>query len=452
MLESPREYTYLHFYIQGAKAYEQAFADYAKKPKDHKPLKPDFSTVGEEKLDNRTLRITLSNPLPFFPALLAFPCFFPMNERAMEPFKQINKTTGAVTYRPELTQPPNLVTNGPYRLAEWEFKRRVRLVASDYYWNRSAVKSRVIDEIHAEDPMAAYRLYQQGDVDWLADVDGEIAAALLKIPSRTDLHVFTGFGTYFYELNCQPKLSDGRDNPLRDPRVRRALAMTIDKVPIVRDVAKLHQPIATTYIPVGAFAGYRSPPGLHYNVALARQLMAEAGYPGGRGFPPISILYNTDGIHADMATIVRRQWSDTLGIQVDAQGEELSQYKNDLHNHRFSVSRAGWFGDYNDPSTFTDKYLSTSENNAAGWADEPYDKLCAAAAVESDPARRFEIFSQAEDRLLNEAPIIPLYTQVGAYLFRDNVKGISLNSQQMMQFQSIQVLGGGKAREAGSGH
>jgi oligopeptide transport system substrate-binding protein len=103
MLESPREYTYLHFYIQGAKAYEQAFADYAKKPKDHKPLKPDFSTVGEEKLDNRTLRITLSNPLPFFPALLAFPCFFPMNERAMEPFKQINNRiwspTGHIVWR-----------------------------------------------------------------------------------------------------------------------------------------------------------------------------------------------------------------------------------------------------------------------------------------------------------------------------------------------------------------
>jgi oligopeptide transport system substrate-binding protein len=301
------------------------------------------------------------------------------------------------------------------------------------------VQSRVIDEVHCEEPLAAYRLYQQGDVDWLADVDGEIAAALLNQPSRTDLHVFTGFGTYFYEINSMPKLQDGTDNPLHDPRVRQALAMTIDKTAIIRDVAKLHQPLATTYIPVGAFPGYHSPPGLGYDVTAAKRLLADAGYPDGRGFPRISILYNTEGNHADIATIVRRNWSNALGIDVDARGEEGSQYRKDLHNHNFNVSRAGWFGDYNDPSTFTDKYLSTSENNAAGFDDSKYDKLCAAAAVETDPVKRFALLSQAEDRLLSEAPIIPLYTQVGAYLFHDNVKGLPLNAQQMQMFETIHV-------------
>jgi oligopeptide transport system substrate-binding protein len=363
-----------------------------------------------------------------------------MHEASMQKFIQTDASTGMTTYSPEFTQPPNLVSNGPYRLAQWDFKRRLRLIASDYYWNRSSVKSRVVDEVHCEEPLAAYRLYQQGDVDWLADVDGEIAAALLNKPDRTDLHVFTGFGTYFYEINSMPKLQDGTDNPLHDPRVRQALAMTINKDPIIRDVAKLHQPKATTYIPVGAFPGYHSPPGIGLDVEGARRLLADAGYPGGKGFPRISILYNTEGNHADIATIVRRQWSDSLGIDVDPRGEEGSQYRKDLHNHNFFVSRAGWFGDYNDPSTFTDKYLSTSENNAAGFADEKYDKLCAAAAVETDPAKRFLLLSQAEDRLLSEAPIIPLYTQVGAYLFHNNVKGLPLNAQQMQMFETIQVI------------
>jgi oligopeptide transport system substrate-binding protein len=370
-----------------------------------------------------------------------------MHEASMRPFRQTDQNTGMVSYDTKFTRPPNLVTNGPYRLAEWEFKRRVRLIASDFYWNRSAIKSRVVDQIHVEEPTAAYRLYQQGDVDWLADVDGEIAAALLNQrdpadpakPGRPDLHVFTGFGTLFYELNCQAKLPDGTDNPLRDPRVRQALAMAVNKVPIIRDVAKLHQPLATTYIPIGAFPGYHSPPGLVYDVAAARRLLADAGYPGGKGFPRLTILYRTDGNTGDIATIIHRQWLDALGIDVEGHGEEASQYRKDLHSHNFSVSTAGWYGDYNDPSTFTDKYLSTSDNNAAAWSDERYDKLCAAAAVETDAARRFMLLSHAEDRLLSEAPIIPLYTQVGAYLFHNDVTGIPLNPQQMQMFQSIKV-------------
>ena len=440
MLQSPGEYTYLHHYIKGAQAYEEA---YAKADLAHGKGIPDFATVGEQQLDDHTLRITLSEPVPFFPALLAFPSFFPMHEGSMQKFLQVDAQTKRASYKPELTLPPNLVTNGPYRLAEWAFHRKVRLIASDYYWNRSAVHCRVIDEIHAgEDPMAAYRLYQQGDVDWLADVDGELAAALLKKPERTDLHVFPAFGTYFYELNCNDKLSDGSGNPLHDPRVRQALAMSIDKVPVIRDVAKLHQPLATTFIPMGAFPGYQSPPGLSYDVAAARRLLADAGYPAGKGFPRLSILYNTDGIHSDIATIIRHQWLDALGIEVDARGEEGSQYRKDLHSHNFSISRAGWFGDYNDPSTFTDKYLSGSDNNAAAFKDERYDKLCAAGAIESDPAKRFLILSQAEDRLLVQAPIIPLYTQVGAYLFHDNVKDLPLNSQQMQMFEAIRKLPG----------
>jgi oligopeptide transport system substrate-binding protein len=226
---------------------------------------------------------------------------------------------------------------------------------------------------------------------------------------------------------------------MRDPRVRQALAMAIDKLPIVRDVTKLHQPIATTYIPIGAFAGYHSPPGIAYSIDGARRLLADAGYPGGSGFARISILFNTQGIHGDIATIIRRQWSDVLGIDVDARGEEASQYRSDLHNHNFQIAEAAWGGDYNDPSTFTDKYLSSSENNSADWQDARYDKICAAAALEPDPARRFEFFSEAEDRLLSEVPIIPLYTQVNAYLIHADVHGITLNAQQTLPFADIYV-------------
>jgi oligopeptide transport system substrate-binding protein len=443
MLESPGPYTGLHHYIKGAEEYQDAFAKYQKDCQaaddahQTRPAPPDFASVGEKTPDDQTFVVTLKSPVPFFPAVCAFPPFFALDEKAMQPFR----IADSVSYDARFTRPPNLVTNGPYKMVEWSFRRRVRMQANEYYWNRAAVKSQTIDQVYCEEPLAAYRLYQQGDVDWLADVDGELAAAMWKTGPRPDLHVFPSFGTYYYEINCQDKLPDGSDNPLKDMRIRQAMAMAIDKQPIVRDVARMRQPVATDYIPPGVFAGYQSPPGLKHDVAKARQLLAEAGFPGGKGLPRIQILYNSEGVHGDIATIIARQWEQNLGLQIDLKGLEVKQFGADAHSHHFMVMRAAWTGDYDDPSTFTDKYLSTSEDNDAGWVsrDNQYDKICAQAAIEPDHQKRLDLFSQAENILLTEAPIIPLYTQVGAYLFRDEVRGISLSPRQMTMFQAVQV-------------
>ncbi len=281
-LETPGEYTYLHFYIRGARQYSSDFADYiqAKKRGDPSRRPPDFGTVGEKALDDHTLVVTLVDPLPFFGALMAFPPFFPMHEPSMRPFLE----SDGLHYDLHFTRPPYLVTNGPYRLAEWSFKRRIRLVASDFYWNRANVKSKVIDQIYAEDGLAAYRTYERGDVNWLADVDPDLAAQMLAHGGRSDLHVFPAFGTYFYSLNCLPTLPDGRANPLADVRVRQALAMAIDREPIVRNVGRLGQPVSFDYIPPGVFDGYSSPPGLPYDVAAAQSCSPRRDIPAATGF------------------------------------------------------------------------------------------------------------------------------------------------------------------------
>jgi oligopeptide transport system substrate-binding protein len=437
-LETPGEYTYLHFYVRGAKQYSSDFADYiaARKNGDTSPRAPDFNSVGEKAIDDQTLVITLTDPVPFFPALLAFPPYFPMHEPSMRPF--IEKD--GLHYNLDFTRPPNLVTNGPYRLAEWTFKRRLRMVASDYYWNRASVKSRVIDQVFAEDGTAAFRTYERGDADWLSEVDLDLAAQMLAHGGRSDLHIFPAFGTYFYSLNCLPTLSDGRPNPLHDVRVRQALSMSIDREPIVKNVGRIGQPVAFTYIPPHVFEGYVSPPGLPYDIARARQLLAEAGYPNGRGFPNLSILYNTESNHADVAQIIRRQWLNNLGIQVNLQGVEVKVFGAMLFSQQYSIARASWYGDYDDPSTFTDKYKSDCDDNEAKWANPAYDSLCAQAAKEIDPHRRLVLLSKAEGILLHDAPIIPLYTYVNDYMFRDQVKGLPLLANAEIMFQSVQVI------------
>jgi oligopeptide transport system substrate-binding protein len=435
-LETPGEYTYLHFYIRGAKQYSDDFANYLAAKEAGKPVNaPDISSVGERSLDDHTLVVTLTDPVPFFPSLLAFPAFFPMNEASMHDFLEPD----GLHYNLDFTRPPHLVTNGPYRLAQWSFKRRLRLVASDYYWNRASIKSRVIDQIYAEDGLAALRIYDQGDVDWLSDVDPNLAAQMLADGGRDDLHVFPAFGTYFYSLNCLPTLPDGRKNPLADMRVRQALAMSIDRDPIVRNVGRLGQPQSFTYIPPGVFAGYVSPPGLPFDVSAAQKLLAEAGYPGGRGFPSLSILYNTESFHGDVAQIVRRQWFTNLGIDMKLEGVEVKVFGADLHTQQYDIARAGWYGDYHDPTTFTDKYKSDSDENDSKWTSAEYDRLCAEAQREADPQRRMELLSQAEKILLHEAPIIPLFTYVNAYLFRPQVKGIALAANGTVMFNGVQV-------------
>ncbi|MGA2584405.1 MAG: peptide ABC transporter substrate-binding protein [Tepidisphaeraceae bacterium] len=449
-LETPGEYTYLHYYVKGAKDYSDKFADYvtARQSGDMSAKPPDFAMVGEVALDDHTLRITLNNPVPFFPALLAFPPFFPMHEPSMRPFAIVDPASGVVNYDQRFTSRPfdpnhpelgGLVTNGPYRLAEWLFKRKVRMVANDFYWDRANVKCRVIDEISADNGLAAFRAYERGDVDWLSDVDYDIAATILKNGGQPDLHVFPAFGTYFYNFNCLPKLPGGRPNPLVDRRVRQALTMAVDKQSVVDNAGRLDQPITSDYLPKGVFEGYKSPPGLPYDPAAARKLLAEAGYPDGQGFPTLTILFNNEQNHGDVAQIVRRDWLTNLNIQVNLEGVEVKVFGDRLHSQQFDIARASWFGDYDDPSTFTDCYKSDSDDNNSKWANPEYDALCAAAAKETDQQKRFDLLAKAENILLEDAPMMPIYYYTINYMFRDNVKGLPLAASGMQEFKSIEV-------------
>ena len=210
MLQMPGEYTYLLFYIKGAKEYQDAYADWKRQIDDGKKLlPPDFDKmVGARALDARMLRVTLAHPVPYFDSICAFPCYFPQYEPGMRAFAQWDKTgTYIAGYDQAFTRPPHLIGNGPYRLAEWSFKRRLRMIASDYYWNRAKTQSRIVDQLFADDALAQFRAYESGYTDWLPDVDGDMSADLIG-RNRPDVKVFPAFGTYFYDFNCREKLPE----------------------------------------------------------------------------------------------------------------------------------------------------------------------------------------------------------------------------------------------------
>ena len=433
MLRRPGHYGYLLNFVKGAAEYREAIA---------LGKAADFSTVGIEILDDHTLRVTLTEPLSVFLDLCAFPAFFPMHERSMRPFSEDD----AGKYRPEFMRPPNLVSNGPFRLTHWDFKQRIRIEASAHYWDRKNVKSRVIDQVVVEDnKLGEFLRYETGTADWLADLDPETTAELLlrnrrdPLHVRQDVHVFGTFGTYFYCFNCQPSLRDGRANPFADRRVRRAFALAVERSPIVETVTRCGERVAEHYVPNDTFPTYKRPAGQSFDPVQARHLLADAGFPGGAGFPRVSIVYSTAAQDGDIAQVVVGQWKRVLGVDVELAGVESSEYSHRLHNQEYTIARGSWFGDYDDPSTFLDKYRSTADNNDCKWANPRYDELCRQAVGEIDAQKRLDLLAQAEEILLDEAPIVPLYYYTNRYLFRSNVKGIILHPRNMVMLKSVYV-------------
>lgn len=432
MLESPGEYTYLFYYIEGAEAYEKAYADGSA---------VDFNTqVGIRAVDDHTLEVRLANPVLFLRDLLAFPPFYPRHEKSMAPFREVNAETGKVSYRAEYTRPPQVVTNGPFMLTEWEFNRRLVLTRSPTYWDRDNVRLDQVVMVVNNDPLSAFQMYEQGEVDWVADVAPDIAEGLRK-RGRSDLRICPAFGTAFLTVNCAERVP-GYDfaNPLADMRVRQALHKAIDRKALVETVTRMGEPPALSYVPPDMIPGYSVAPGLPESVPDAKRLLAEAGYPDGKGFPRLTLLYNTSSpVRRDLCQFLRSQWQRNLGIEVEIQGQELKSYRTSVTTKQYLLAAAAWYGDYTDVSTFTDKYHSKALNNDSNWGPPEYDALLLQASQEIDPARRHELLRQAEAMINEQLPIIPLYNYVNYMLFRDNVKGLYMNPKVLTVFKPVYV-------------
>lgn len=383
------------------------------------------------------------------------------------------------TYDKAYTLPPQVVTNGPFNLVRWDFKRRLRLERSDTYWDKANVKLGSVEMVVAENPQSQLLLYETGQVDWNADVNGDQAAEL-KAKGRTDLRTSPAFGTMFLTLLCEknlPKSLGGASNPLSIMKVRQALAMAIDKRFIVDNITRMGELPARTYFPpdgtLPTFTWQPGPydqgrkenytykdlqaslpsdtgltgngPGLPYNVERARALLAEAGFPNGQGFPSLPILYPTSSAtRRDICQVLKNQWKQALNIDVQIQGVEGKIFSKMNSNKDYAISCVAWYGDYPDVTTFTDKYLPESLQNDSAWVNLAYAKLCDAATREPDEAKRMDLLSRAEAMIDTEMPIIPIYHYVTISLSRDGVHGVMPNPRNVTIFKHIWVDRGAK--------
>lgn len=490
--ETSSDYTGLFQLIKGGKAFfdwrTAAVADFAAGKSEAKSAADlwkmtlaEFDRgVGLRATDDRTLEVELESPVPYFLDLCAMPVFYPVYPPVVSAYESLDPRTGRQDSQRDWTKPGLIVSNGPFVLSDWRFKRDMRFKKSEQYWDRANVNIDTISSPSIEDPNAALLAYNSGAVDWISDVTvpyrGDVLAEKTKFydehraeyeslraqgldqfeidrrlppDPRKNIHAIPTFGTYWYNFNCLPNLRDGRPNPFHDPRVRRAFAMAVDKQAIVEQVMRIGTPVATTIIPRNSIPGYHSPKGVPYDPAGARALLAEAGYPGGKGFITVEILFNKDAGHDKVAEIVARNWEESLGVKTSLDMKEIKVFKDDLQNANYMVSRAGWYGDYADPTTFLDLNRKGDGNNDRKYDNPVYDKLLADAAKEPDPEARMRMLEEAERIIMDDdLPMIPLYQYVTLYMFDpQKVAGLNCQPRTDQNLYLIDMLGDGKGRD-----
>jgi oligopeptide transport system substrate-binding protein len=256
----------------------------------------------------------------------------------------------------------------------------------------------------------AYNYYSTGLADLMMD-KGLVPNQLLdELKTRPDFHSAPFLGTYFLRFNCTRP-------PFNDARVRKAFSSVIDKPLLVRKITRAGEKAASSFVPPGT-AGYEPPPGLPRDLDRARELLAEAGFPGGKGFPRVNYLYSEGELNEALAIEMQAMFKRELGVEVDPQRKEWKAYLSSMSALDYDLCRATWVGDYNDPNTFLGLFVTGDGNNRTGWSNPQYDALIAAASREADRDRRFAIFRQAEEILVaQDAPICPLYFYVGIQIY-----------------------------------
>lgn len=374
----------------------------------HKGANTDFGSVGFAAPDAHTVRITLEHPTPHFLSMLQHWTWWPVPLRVLQ-------QQGAVHERGNpWARPGSLVGNGPFVLKEWKVGQRMIVLKSPTYWDAAKVRLNGIHFYPIEDLSAEERAFRSGQLH----VTEALPPSKIDTYRQNDPHLLRVdpyLGTYFYRINVTlPFFSD--------VRVRRALSLSIDRAQITERILRQAQSPAFSLTPPG-IEGYPPPAGLGYDVQRARQLLTEAGFPEGKGAPSIELLFNTSETHREIAEALQEMWRKHLGLQIVLRNMENKSVLAARRTLSYQLLRSNWIGDFADPTTFLKVFRSDSGNNHTGWNNATYDRLLFTAALTSVPAERTRLLRQAEELLLQDAPIIPVYHFSHVFLLHPSVRG-----------------------------
>ncbi|MEF2965737.1 peptide ABC transporter substrate-binding protein [Paenibacillus sp. M1] len=370
----------------------------------------DASQVGVRALNNTTLQVTLTKKLVYFPQLLAEPIFFPVN------------AANASTNESWAYQASTMVTNGPFKIGNWNTHELI-LAKNDKYYNAKTVhwdQAKFIELIDAAAAFAKQEIDLFGSDYFLNDS-----------LSDSDIQFSNPSLSYYYQFNTT-------EAPFDNLKIRKALAMAVKR----------------EQIDYGTPAFGFVPPGLHgvksdfrsevsdktyfmEDINEARRLLKEGlAEEGLAKLPKFKIIVNDslDNSHTDIANVVINNWKQNLGIEVEVEVQEWPELIDNRYQMNYQVARAGWAADYNDPAAFLEYFTSWSTDNDSGWSNENYDSYVKLASQTSDPALRNKLYANAEKLLIEQMVIIPLYYYSDYVVINPNLKDVFMDFDGSVEF------------------
>jgi oligopeptide transport system substrate-binding protein len=359
--------------------------------------------------DPQTLVIKLRSPTPYFLGMLVHASTYPVHR------------TSLALYGAQFAQPGKLISNGAYRLEERVVQSHITLARNSYYWDDANTQIDKVQYINTEDLNSEFKRFRAGELDWTFEIPAAQAPWIrANMPGEYKVHTY--LGVYYYGFNLsRPPFKD-------NPKLRRALTLSIDRQLICEKVLGMGEQPADSWVPPGTH-GHRTSRAQwsgwnrERSLAEARRLYAEAGYTAKRP-ARVELLYNTHENHKKVATAIAAMWKQWLGVDVVLVNQEWKVY---LQSRRLKaatqVFRAGWIGDYNDANSFLEIMHSTHGLNDTAYASPKYDELLRKASIEPDAERREQWMHEAEAQLLEDLPVIPIYFYVTKRLVSPRIKG-----------------------------
>ena len=382
----------------------------------------DPTTLGVSAPDESTFVVNLTYDCPYFLEICAFPAAFPVRQDIIEAYGDTWTTDDNSSH---------YISNGPWKLAEWVHDSYIKMVPNEYHYDAANLGPNSLTFQLMEDQNSMLAAYRSGDLQFIEDMPVDEIAGLL---ASGELNIVDYIGTYYvcYQTQAAPF-----DNAL----VRQAFTMAIDSKYIVEQVTQTGQVPATGFVPAGIYDAdpngddFRTVGGDYWdapvddatyqaNCEKARQLLAEAGYPNGEGFPTVTYLYNTSDAHKAVGEALQQMWQEELGVTVQLQNQEWNAFLETRKKGEYQIARNGWIADYNDPCSFLDMWYTGGGNNDAQYSNPEYDAMIDAAKATSDPAERMSYFHKAEDIIIGQDWALgPIYFYTQKYMMADDISG-----------------------------
>ncbi len=405
------EYSFLLYPLQNA----QAIAGGEEK---------DLSQLGAKALDDRTLEVQLEGPAPYFLGMITHSVAYPVHKATVE------------AHGEKWTRPENIVSNGAFKLSEWTPQSRIVSVKSDTYWNKDTVKLDKVVYYPTESQTTALKRYRAGELDWTYEVPND-QIKWIKENMADEFHVTNYLGTYYYGFNMTKP-------PFNDPKLRKAFSMAIDRDILTTSIVTAGEVPAYAFVVPGVtgydavYSDFKAKEQAARN-AEAVKLYEEAGYSKDNPLE-IELRYNTSDNHKKIAIAVASMWKKTFGAKVNLVNEEWKVYLETRKLKQATQAfRAGWIGDYNDPNTFLELWLSDSGLNDTGFNDPEFDSLLKQAGIEQDSEKRKQLLMKAEGIFLEANAVAPIYHYVTKRMVKPYVKGWKSNVMDHIRSQYITV-------------